>query len=177
MAEDTGTTGNVATGLAALVSKKSAEQGTGETGNENPAARGEGPTQAEAATQERSQEMSPEHSGEHIEHMGESLEETPVLEQVGHPPIVTDDDRIIYSSHPVHRFKLGPYEFEDGKMLLAPAEAEVFDKHMLTQPPQIRGMIRKMDHNEAAKRFAQISSRSKTGVDTTSGAIRPAPED
>lgn len=104
----------------------------------------------------------------------ESREDT-TAEVVDEPVAV--DDRVIFSSHPAHRFKLGKYQFENAVLKLSPEEAEKFRARLKDQPVQVRNQVKEIDVDAANKMIlARITSKLTSGIGTTQGSIGPKAE-
>lgn len=86
------------------------------------------------------------------------------------PPVeVTEADLDFahYTCHPLQRFVIGKFEFEQGALRLPLEEAEAFDAMMAKQPPLIQARVKKIDVEAANEVAAKLAAVRVRGTDTS----------
>lgn len=79
-----------------------------------------------------------------------------------------DVDFVIYTSHPIQKFRLGEWKFQDATLKLTPEEAERFDEVLASQPERERALIRKIDSAKGELIAAEyLKTKQVRGIDTT----------
>lgn len=88
----------------------------------------------------------------------------------------SDGDTSVYSSHPISRYRVGRFQFEQGTLRLKGDDVGEFEEIMRNQPPREQARVKKIDveaANVVARNFAKSQGSSRTrGVDTAGSGQR-----
>lgn len=86
-------------------------------------------------------------------------------------------DVVVFSSHPIHRFNMGDYNFEDAMLRLTPEQAVEFRALLAAQPIQVQNLVKELDVSAAERLIsAKIASTTSTGIQSTQGSTVPGAE-
>lgn len=100
------------------------------------------------------------------EKLNEKKEETPEQPPEDQKSESDDGETVLYSSHPVANFGIGPYRFKDSELRLSKEEAAKFDELLKKVPAYSANTVKKLDRAQA-DRF--VKSLMEQGPSTSVG--------
>lgn len=98
----------------------------------------------------------------------QSIEPTKTAESPDSPVI---DDKVIYTSAPIERLKVGRFQFEKSQLSLSADEAEEFD-HLLTKvDARTRSRVKKIDVEAAQRWLKAIRPQATKAIDSSADGV------
>lgn len=108
---------------------------------------------------------------------GDALTESLDAELESLDASLIDDSNVLFSSHPVTRLQLGPYNFENAQLSLPREDVGDFEALLEDQPAYIRNMVRKIDVDAANEIIRGRIASMRAGIDTTANTLTPGSTD